>query len=183
VKRSQPLVQAFTRHKLHDHIEGIAFNFKIIHLNNARVAQSSYNPGLVAETINKIMSSTASGEIIVTYPEALFEKVVSPLALEKTRIEIVMNETLDVAFLIEMLVDYGFERVDFVFEPGQFSIRGGIIDIFSYGNEWPYRVELFDDEVESIRTFDPTTQLSKLKIAKVSIIPNVNTRFSKDQKV
>src|SRR5690606_20257745 len=77
----------------------------------------------------------------------------------------------------------GFDRVDFVFEPGQFSIRGGIIDIFSYGNDWPYRVELFDEEVESIRTFDPTTQLSKLKVAKVSIIPNVNTRFSKDQKV
>lgn len=135
------------------------------------------------EAINRITGFSNAGEIIVTYPEALFEKVVSPRVLEKTRIEIVMNESLDVAFLVEMLVDYGFDRVDFVFEPGQFSIRGGIIDIFSYGNDWPYRVELFDEEVESIRTFDPTTQLSKLKIAKVSIIPNVNTRFSKDQKV
>ncbi len=145
-------------------------------LNNGNVLQRT-------ETINRISSSSSSGEIIVTYPEALFEKVVSPKVLEKNRIEIVMNETLDVNFLIEMLIEYGFERVDFVFEPGQFSIRGGIIDIFSYGNEWPYRIELFDDEVESIRTFDPTTQLSKRKISKVSIIPNVNTRFSKDQKV
>lgn len=145
-------------------------------LNNGNVLQRT-------ETINKITSSSSSGEIIVTYPEALFEKVVSPKVLEKNRIEIVMNETLDVDFLIEMLIEYGFERVEFVFEPGQFSIRGGIIDIFSYGNEWPYRVELFDEEVESIRTFDPTTQLSKRKISKVSIIPNINTRFSKEQKV
>ena len=145
-------------------------------LNNGNVLQRT-------ETINKITSSSSTGEIIITYPEALFEKVVSPKVLEKTRIEIVMNETLDVPFLIEMLNEYGFERVDFVFEPGQFSIRGGIVDIFSYGNEWPYRVELFDDEVESIRTFDPTTQLSKRKISKVSIVPNINTKFSRDQKV
>jgi transcription-repair coupling factor (superfamily II helicase) len=145
-------------------------------LNNSNVLQRT-------ETINKITSSTSSGEIIVTYPEALFEKVVSPKVLAKTRIEIAMKEILDVDFLIETLIEYGFERTDFVFEPGQFSIRGGIVDIFSYGNEWPYRVELFDEEVESIRTFDPTTQLSKRNISKVSIIPNINTKFSKDQKV
>jgi transcription-repair coupling factor (superfamily II helicase) len=85
--------------------------------------------------------------------------------------------------IIEVLVEYGFERVDFVYEPGQFSIRGGIVDIFSYGNEWPYRIELFDDEVESIRTFDPSTQLSKQEIARITIIPNINTRFGKEQKV
>ncbi len=145
-------------------------------LNTSNVLQRT-------ETVNKITSSASSGEIIVTYPEALFEKVVSPKVLEKTRIDIVMGETLDVDFLIEMFIEYGFERVDFVFEPGQFSIRGGILDIFSYGNEWPYRVELFDEEVESIRTFDPTSQLSKRKISRVSIIPNINTKFSKDQKV
>lgn len=145
-------------------------------LNNSNVLQRT-------ETINKITNSSSTGEIIVTYPEALFEKVVSPKVLDKTRIEIAMNESLDVPFLVETLIEYGFERVDFVFEPGQFSIRGGIVDIFSYGNEWPYRTELFDDEVESIRTFDPTTQLSKRKISKVSIIPNINTKFSKDQKV
>ena len=92
-----------------------------------------------------------------------------------------MNESVDVDSIIEVMVEYGFERVDFVYEPGQFSIRGGIIDIFSYGNEWPYRIELFDDEVESIRTFDPTSQLSKMKISRVSIVPNINTRFSRDQ--
>ena len=134
------------------------------------------------ETINKITAND-SQDIIVTYPEAIFEKVVAPSVLKESRIEITMNESVDVDFLIEVLIEYGFARVDFVYEPGQFSIRGGIIDIFSYGNEWPYRVELFDEEVESIRTFDPTSQLSKQKIARVSIIPNINTRFSQDQKV
>ena len=135
------------------------------------------------ETINKVMMASQDDEIIISYPEAVFEKVVAPSELEKTRIEIKKEEEIDVDFLIEILMDYGFERVDFVYEPGQFSIRGGIIDIFSYGNEWPYRIELFDEEVESIRTFDPLTQLSKTNIARVSIVPNINTKFSNTEKV
>ncbi len=145
-------------------------------LNTSNVLQRT-------EMINNITTSSTTGEILVTYPEALFEKVISPAELNKTRINIVKSENVDVDFLIEMLIEYGFARVDFVFEPGQFSIRGGIVDIFSYGNEWPYRIELFDEEVESIRTFDPTTQLSIRNIAKVSIVPNINTQFSKEQKV
>lgn len=145
-------------------------------LNSTNVLQRT-------ETINKISTSSAVGEIIVTYPEALFEKVVSPKILEKERLELEINEEVDVATMIEILTSYGFSREDFVYEPGQFAIRGGIIDIFSYGNEYPYRVELFDEEVESIRTFNPTTQLSVRKIAKVSIIPNINTKFRRDQKV
>ncbi len=135
------------------------------------------------EIINKIISGGSSPEIIVTYPEALFEKVVAPSALEETRIEIVKGETLDLDFIIEMLVEYGFSREEFVYEPGQFSIRGAIVDIFSYGNDYPYRIELFDEEVEGIRTFDPMTQLSVQPIGKVSIVPNINTKFSSDQKV
>ncbi len=145
-------------------------------LNNTNVLQRT-------EIINKITASGAQGEIIVTYPEALFEKVVAPKVLNKNRIEIKINESIDIDFLVEVVTEYGFKREDFVYEPGQFSIRGGIVDIFSYGNEWPYRVELFDNEVESIRTFDPFTQLSKLNIAKVSIIPNINTKFSQTDKV
>ncbi len=135
------------------------------------------------EAINRITSSKMKTEILVSYPEAIFEMVVAPAELNKARIQIEMEEQLDVDFLIGVLVEYGFKRVDFVYEPGQFSIRGGIIDIFSYGNEWPYRIELFDDEVESIRTFDPTTQLSRQNIKRVSIVPNINTRFSQKQKV
>ncbi|HAD13244.1 MAG TPA: hypothetical protein DCF33_12505 [Saprospirales bacterium] len=81
------------------------------------------------------------------------------------------------------MVEYGSERADFVFEPGQFSIRGGIVDLFSFGNEWPYRIELFDDEVETIRTFDPITQLSQKNLSSLSIVPNLSTRFREDQKV
>ncbi len=135
------------------------------------------------ETIHKITTSKAAGEIVVTYPEALFEKVVAPQFLQQYRIDVKVGEKLDADFMIELLVEYGFERVEFVYEPGQFSIRGGIIDVYSYGNEFPYRIELFDVEVESIRTFDPGKQLSKQKISHVSIVPNINTRFKNNQKV
>ncbi len=134
------------------------------------------------EAINQMSANLSGGEIMVTYPEALYEMVVSPEAIKESRILIGIKEILDIDFLIDVLVEYGFERVDFVYEPGQFSIRGGIIDIFSFGNEWPYRIELFDVEVESIRTFDPSNQLSIRKISKVAIVPNVNTKFSRSQK-
>jgi transcription-repair coupling factor (superfamily II helicase) len=135
------------------------------------------------ETVNKLITSNALGEIVVTYPEALFEKVASPEALNKHRIDIAKGEKLDTDFIIQLLVEYGFEHTDFVYEPGQFSVRGGIIDIFSYGNEFPYRIELFDIEVESIRTFDPNTQLSQQHILRVSIVPNMNTRFAQSEKI
>ncbi len=128
-------------------------------------------------------STGGQGGAIITYPEALFEKVVAPEVLNRSRIDVAKGEKLDTDFMIQVLVEYGFERADFVYEPGQFSIRGGIIDLFSYGNDLPYRIELFDDEVETIRIFDPLTQLSKQNIARVSIVPNLNTRFRNDQKV
>jgi len=135
------------------------------------------------EAINKIDSELHKREIVITYPEALFEKVVDPKYLNEQKIIIKKDESLDVDTIIEFLVEYGFERTDFVYEPGQFSIRGGIVDIFSFGNEWPYRVELFDDEVESIRLFNPTTQLSLKNISMVSIIPNISNKFTQEQKI
>jgi len=135
------------------------------------------------ETINKIHQSKGSQNIVVTYPEAIFEKGVDPTLLDKERIQIEKNASLDINTMIELLVMYGFERVEFVYQPGQFSIRGGIIDLFTYGNEWPYRIELFDVDVESIRTFNPITQLSQQEISRVSVIPNINSRFTQDQKV
>ncbi|MCB0669264.1 MAG: transcription-repair coupling factor [Saprospiraceae bacterium] len=135
------------------------------------------------ETINKITGLEAAAHIIITYPEALAEKVVSPQVLNKNRINLAIRENLDVDFLIEILVEYGFSNVDFVYEPGQFSVRGGIVDIFSFGNEWPYRIELFDEEIESIRTFNPMDQLSIKNIAKLSIVPNINNQFQSDDRV
>ncbi len=134
-------------------------------------------------TISKISNSKAKGEIVVTYPEALFEKVVAPRLLNENKIPIVKGESVDVKSMISILADFGFKREEFVFEPGQFSIRGGIIDIFSYGNEYPYRIELFDDEVESIRIFNPATQLSIRNIESVTIIPNIQTEFDSSDKV
>lgn len=135
------------------------------------------------ETIAKMVEFPKLAPVIITYPEALFEKVVAPAHLKKHVIQLKVGASLDVPFLVEILVDYGFEHVDFVYEPGQFSARGAIVDIYSYGNEEPYRVELFDDEVESIRTFNPTSQLSTKKMAFVNIIPNVNTQFESKDKV
>ncbi len=135
------------------------------------------------ETVNKIHTARGHNALLITYPEAIFEKVVDPTHLDKNRIDLEKGASLDINTMIELLVMYGFERVEFVYQPGQFSIRGGIIDIFSYGNEWPYRVELFDVDVESIRTFNPTTQLSVQEISKVSIIPNITSQFRQDQKV
>ena len=134
------------------------------------------------ETIGRLSLKGNYFPIIVSYPEAVFEKIVAPENLEESAIKVKVGEKLDVKFMVEVLVEYGFEFADFVFEPGQFSLRGGIIDIYSYGNELPYRVELFDEEVESIRTFDPTSQLSTRKISEVKIVPNVNTQFDKSRK-
>ena len=145
-------------------------------MNNSNILQRT-------EVVNKLRIKSSKPRIVVSYPEALFEKVVDPAILEANKIIITKDEKLDVDTMIEILVDYGFIRTDFVYEPGQFSIRGGIIDIFSYGNEWPYRIELFDDEVESIRTLNPINQLSVQNIATVSIIPNINVKFKQNQKV
>lgn len=135
------------------------------------------------ETIHQFTSTSVRSNTLVTYPEALFECVVAPDVLHKTKIEINIHETIDLQFLLEILHEYGFERTDFVYEPGQFAIRGCIVDIFSYGNELPYRIELFDETVESIKVFDPDDQLSKRKLSKVLIVPNLNSKFDRNEKV
>lgn len=130
--------------------------------------------------------STAAGNrvgVIVTYPEALFEKVVLPDTLSGNMISIKAGDRIQVNELLSQFVDYGFERTDFVYEPGQFALRGGILDIYSFGNEKPYRVELFGNDVDSIRIFDPETQLSERKLLQVTIIPNVDIRFDSGEKV
>jgi transcription-repair coupling factor (superfamily II helicase) len=106
-----------------------------------------------------------------------------PTALSSSIIHIKTADTLDIGVLLLKLSDYGFERTDFVYQPGQFAIRGGILDIYSFGNEKPYRVELFGNEVDSIRIIDPETQLSERKLLQVSIIPNVETQFQNEERV
>jgi transcription-repair coupling factor (superfamily II helicase) len=137
---------------------------------------------LRTETVNRLSNSNSRAEIAVSYPEAMLEKVVRAAELNEQTLRMKVNEKLDIDFMIDLLVEFEFERVDFVYEPGQFSIRGDIIDIFSFGNEYPYRVELFGEEIESIRTFDPLTQLSVKKIASVTIVPNIQTHFGNEKK-
>jgi transcription-repair coupling factor (superfamily II helicase) len=148
---------------------------------NFRLLNSSHVM-LRTEALTKL-SGGGNKKIIVTYPEALFEKVVLPKTLTGNIIHIKVNETIQLNNLMELFVMYGFQRTDFVYEPGQFALRGGILDIYSYGNEKPYRVELFGNEVDSIRIFDPETQLSERKLLQVNIIPNVETQFETGEKV
>ena len=148
---------------------------------NFRLLNSSHVM-LRTETLTRL-SAGGNRKMIITYPEALFEKVVLPETLSGNIIHIKTNDTLNLESLLELFVMYGFVRTDFVYEPGQFAIRGGILDIYSFGNEKPYRVELFGNEVDSIRIFDPETQLSERKLLQVSIIPNIETQFSTGEKV
>lgn len=110
---------------------------------------------------------------IVTYPDALTEKVVSSETLKEKTISIVTGEKIDSGFVSDILQEYGFEEVDYVYEPGQYAIRGSIFDVFSFSHEFPYRIDFFGDEIESIRIFDVETQLSKGKIDRISIIPTM----------
>jgi transcription-repair coupling factor (superfamily II helicase) len=134
-----------------------------------------------AEILNKLANKT-SAEIILTYPEALSEKVINKRSLASNTFHISKGEKLDVAFLEDFLHNYDFEKTDFVFEAGQFAVRGGIIDIFSFANELPFRIELFGDEVDSIRTFEPGSQLSVDALEKVSVIPNVQTKLIHEER-
>ncbi len=146
---------------------------------------SVLNPSHVmlrTEALTKI-SMGGNKKIIVTYPEAFFEKVVLAKTLQQNIIQIKTNDHLDLNGLMQQMVDYGFERTDFVYEPGQFALRGGILDIYSFGNEKPYRIELFGEEVDSIRLFDPASQLSERKLLQVNIIPNVTTQFEDTEKI
>jgi transcription-repair coupling factor (superfamily II helicase) len=134
-----------------------------------------------AEVLNRLANKNDS-EIIVTYPEALGEKVINRRSLASNTFTIKLGERLDMAFLEDFLHAYDFEKTDFVYEAGQFAVRGGIVDIFSFAHELPFRIELFGDEVDGIRTFEPGSQLSVESQDKVNIIPNVQTKLVQEER-
>lgn len=136
---------------------------------------------LRAEVLNRI-NSRKKPAIIVSYTDAIFEKVVTRKELDKNTLKVQVNDKLSIDFINETLFEYNFKRVDFVSEPGEFSVRGGIIDVFSFSNDIPYRIEFFGDEVDSIRTFDIETQLSKEKVSKIAIIPNVENKVLQEKR-
>lgn len=133
---------------------------------------------LRSEVLNKL-SNSKKERLIVTYPQALFEKVVSQATLRKNTLEVVKGSQLSIDFVNEVLFEYQFERVDFVSQPGEFSVRGGIIDVFSFANQHPYRIEFFDEEVESLRSFDVATQLSIESLEKIKLLPNTSEGFKR----
>ena len=137
---------------------------------------------LRSEVLNRI-NSRKKPAIIVTYPDALFEKVVTKKELEKNTLKISVGDRLSIDFVNEVLFEYQFHRTDFVTEPGEFSVRGGILDVFSFSNDAPYRIEFFGDEVESIRTFDVETQLSLEQVKKITVIPNVDMAASQTSRI
>jgi transcription-repair coupling factor (superfamily II helicase) len=125
-----------------------------------------------SEVVNRLASET-SRIWIVSYPEALQEKVVSRRVVKKHLVPVRKGDRLSVDFLMEVLLDFGFGHTDFVVEPGTFSVRGGIIDVFSYANDYPFRIEIMGGEVESLRSYDPETQLSVKMQDQVSLLPDV----------
>ena len=130
---------------------------------------------LRSEVLNRI-NSRKKPAIIITYPDALFEKVVTKSELDRSTLKLHVGEQISLDFVNEILFEYNFNRVDFVTEPGEFAVRGGIVDVYSFSNEEPYRIEFFGDEVDSIRTFDIETQLSIDKETRISILPNVENK-------
>ena len=124
----------------------------------------------------EVLNNIRNGEVdtLITYPEALAEKVVDREVLSRMSMVVNQGDALSISFVENLLVEYGFERNDFVYEPGQFSIRGSIVDVYSFAEEQPVRIDFFGDEVESIRFFDIETQLSDKKTGKVSIVPDLS---------
>jgi len=142
--------------------------YNIEDLDNANVLSRS-------EVINRFAGGNKP-MIVVTYPEALSEKVISRAYLDRASFKVSVGMDLSVDFLCDMFSEFGFEREEFVVEPGQFSLRGGIVDVFSYSDDYPYRIEFLGDEIETIRKFEPGTQLSRESLDQVSILPNVHDR-------
>ncbi len=136
---------------------------------------------LRAEVLNRI-NSRKKPAVIITYPDALFEKVVTRKELDRNTLRIKTGDQLSLDFLNEVLFEYHFQRVDFVTGPGEFSVRGGIVDVFSFSHDQPYRIEFFGDEIDSIRTFDVESQLSTEQVKKITVIPNVADKFLKESR-
>ncbi len=137
---------------------------------------------LRADVLNKINSVNESF-IVVTYYKALFEKVVTKLELQKNTLGIKVGDELSIDFINEMLFEYEFSRVDFVTQPGDFSVRGGIIDVFSFSNNEPYRIEFFGDEITRIRSFDLESQLSITSYNDIKIIPNIQSDIKIENRI
>ncbi len=155
--------------------------YEVEQTDNANVAMRTEVLNDLRKNLNK--EQIGKPICIITYPEAIAEKVITEHELGGSTFEIIQGNTLDIDFVDEWMHTYGFEKVDYVYEPGQYAVRGGIIDIFSFSFDHPYRIELFGNEVESIRKFEPDTQLSVAKMTKATIVPNVSMRNTEEARI
>ncbi len=135
-----------------------------------------------SEALNKIQTSSKP-LAIVTYPEALAEKVTDKITVGKSTMKVSKGDHLTLDFMTEYLAEMNFDKVDFVVEPGQYAVRGGIVDVFSFSNDYPFRLEFFGNEIDSIRSFDPGNQLSLAMMQTVSIMPDLQTDDFSSQKI
>ena len=138
---------------------------------------------LRAEVLNELNHTRSGRQLIITFAEALNEKVINKRSLVKNTLEVKKGEELGLEFIVEVLEEYGFEREDYVYEPGQFAVRGDIVDVFSFAHDLPYRIQLDFDTIDSIRTFDPVTQMSEEEVKRVSLIPNIQRHLLKEEKI
>lgn len=141
--------------------------------------------GVVQRTaaLTAIRSLKEGYVVVCTYPEALAERVADAETLGRDTIHVAVGDSISPEVLVDALVDAGFEKVDFVYEPGQYSVRGGIVDAFSYSESKPYRVDFFGDEVDSIRRFEISSQLSADKLDRVEILPDLTASGSSSERV
>lgn len=149
--------------------------YQLEEIDNANVLQR-------AEVLNQLNHTQSGRQLIITFAEALSEQVVNKRSLVKNTLDLRKGEHCGMDFVVDVLDDYGFDSADFVWEPGTYSKRGGILDVFSFANDLPYRIEFFGDEVESIRSFDPVDQISKEDHQTVSLIPNIQKNLINEEK-
>ena len=174
------LEQIFDEKDLNSEIKKILF-FPSSFKQKPHLAQND-NLGLLSRTevLNRLYSSPDKFTI-VTYPEAISEKVVNRKFLEKNTLRLKTGEAVSLEFVMDLLIEYEFERTDFVIEPGQFSLRGGLVDVFSFSADHPFRIEFEGDVVASIRSFDPSNQLSIDKKTEITIIPDI--RVNRERRI
>ncbi len=161
------LQSLLNENQVHYYPESARHPYKTEEVDNASVQER-------AELLN-VLSTRSSSNIVITTTQAITEKVASKKALQQNTLIVKTGERISLDFINEFLSESNFNRVDFVYEPGQYAIRGGIVDVFSFSNEKPFRFELFGDEIESIRTFDPVTQLSLKNYNNITLIPDIRS--------
>lgn len=150
--------------------------YQFLEIDNANILER-------AEVLSHISAHPNTPFLLVTYPDALAEKVINRRSLVENTFTVKTGDKVDIAFIIELLTGYDFERTEFVYEPGQFAVRGGLLDVFSYSGDHPVRLDFMGDQVQSLRLFEPETQLSFNKIEHFTIVPNVQTRLLEEKRV